>query len=56
LGQGSLEIITDTDMAQSQHYIEVTSMDGKEIFFRSRLQPTNVYERQKNTVILWNDP
>lgn len=42
-------------MNQSQHYIEVTSFEN-EVFLRSRLQSTNVYERQKNTVILWNDP
>jgi hypothetical protein len=43
-------------MVQSQHYIEVSSDENKEIFLRSRLLPTNIYERQKSTVILWNDP
>ncbi len=38
------------------HYIEVSNPEDNEIFMRSRLQSKNVYERQKSTLILWNDP
>lgn len=56
MGNGNLEIATDADAFQFQHYIEVTNPENQDIFLRSRLQSSNVYERQKNTVITWSDP
>lgn len=56
MGNGNLELATDADAYQFQHYIEVTNPENQDIFLRSRLQSSNVYERQKNTVITWSDP
>ena len=56
LGTGRIEIITDAGKYQSLHYVEVVNPENNFLFLRSRLQSSNVYERQKSTVITWSDP
>lgn len=55
VGTGTLEIVTDSDILEPQHYIEVTSQDTKELILRSRLQSRNNFQRQKNAIICWED-
>jgi hypothetical protein len=55
VGTGTLEIVTDADLPEPQHYIEVSSLDTKELILRSRLQLRNNFQRQQKAIICWED-
>lgn len=37
------------------HYLEVQSVKDSEVMLRSRLRLCNNYEKQRGSVIVWND-
>lgn len=55
VGTGTLEVVSDSYIIEPQHYIEVSTEDGRDLILRSRVRVENNYKRQKNSIICWED-
>ena len=55
LGHGFLSILTDEVDLETVHYLEVESTKDSELMLRSRLRLSNNFEKQRGSVIVWND-
>lgn len=55
LGHGFLSIITDEVENETVYYLEVESVKDSELLLRSRLKLSNNFEKQRGSVIVWND-
>ena len=54
-GHGFLSVVTDEIDQETVHYLEVESSKGPELMLRSRLKIGNNFEKQRGSVIVWND-